>query len=87
MRVGCAAEEASRLLPCLLDAWEGLQLQQIGLGSSVLSEPSGHFTYRALVASAAPENDHENGLIDYPHCFALDLRSMVFLPSSSTSGT
>jgi hypothetical protein len=87
MRVGCAAEEASRLLPCLLDAWEGLQLQQIGLGSFVLSEPSVHFAYRALVASPAPENDHKNELIDCPHCLALDLRSMVFLRSSSTSGT
>jgi hypothetical protein len=75
----------SRLLPCLLDAWEGLQLQQIGLGSFVVSEPSGHFAYRALVVSAAPENERENELIDYPHCLALDLRSMVFLRSSITS--
>lgn len=78
--------QAFAMPPCLLDAWEGLQSQQIGLGSLVLSGPSGIFTYRAHVASSAPENDQFVLNIDCSRCLALDLRSMVFLPSSTTSG-
>jgi hypothetical protein len=85
---GCAADDASRLLPCLLDAWEGLRLQQVFV-LVILFYPGlpAISSIGLLLRLFRRRTTMRLKLIDCPRCPALRLRSMVYLWPSTTSGT